>query len=301
MDWLNSIIKVEHPFLDPPALHALLAAYGSIDAFIPCNTDDPSPRQFFIRFSSAKAAQRACDAQLAVQGLRVLTLSQDPCLLDHYLTLCSSSLGRHINHASICIPHTPKRDAYIQPKTRRAPKGRKTGRIVGKRGPEQSACANERTSASLGNRKKYFSKQAMAVPGPAPKEPRPTLATSAPDDLLRSPATAVSDNFCMATKVKLRIAGEQLTFDLNKLEDDPKSIIELLKLASAERAHWLVLLMELIQVLEGQNVGQDEMKPIYLMLSGCETDLAKHNKAHSSIHYVNAQTWLQKVYGTYDS
>ena len=52
---------------------------------------------------------------------------------------------------------------------------------------------------------------------------------------------AVPAVFCVATKMELRVAGEQFIYDLNKLEDDPKSIIELLKLASAERAHWMIV------------------------------------------------------------
>ena len=42
------------------------------------------------------------------------------------------------------------------------------------------------------------------------------------------------------------------------------------------------------------------MKPAYLMLSGCETDLARDEKENSSTHNTNSRTWLQKVYGTFD-
>lgn len=42
------------------------------------------------------------------------------------------------------------------------------------------------------------------------------------------------------------------------------------------------------------------MKPTYLMLSGCEADLAKQAKESSSTHYTNSRAWLQKVYGTSD-
>lgn len=45
----------------------------------------------------------------------------------------------------------------------------------------------------------------------------------------------------MASKLELRVAGEQFIFDLSKLEDDPKSIIALLKVAYAERAHWMIV------------------------------------------------------------
>ena len=55
-------------------------------------------------------------------------------------------------------------------------------------------------------------------------------------NIITSPAS-----FCMASKIELRVAGEQFIYELSKLEDDPKSIIELLKLASAERAHWMIV------------------------------------------------------------
>ena len=47
------------------------------------------------------------------------------------------------------------------------------------------------------------------------------------------------------------------------------------------------------------------MKPAYLMLSGCEADLAKGTEGSdvdpqdASAHYQKSQTWLQKVYGTF--
>jgi len=52
--------------------------------------------------------------------------------------------------------------------------------------------------------------------------------------------------------------------------------------------------------LKHQGVDWDKMKPVYLMLSGCEADLARDEKENSSAHYTNSRTWLQKVYGTFD-
>lgn len=58
---------------------------------------------------------------------------------------------------------------------------------------------------------------------------------------MESPIITAPATFHMSNKIELRVAGEQFIFDLSKLEDDPKSIIELLKLASAERAHWMIV------------------------------------------------------------
>jgi hypothetical protein len=50
-------------------------------------------------------------------------------------------------------------------------------------------------------------------------------------------------------------------------------------------------------------ISEDDLKPAFLFLSGCETDLARQARAAESIpevaeHCTNAQMWLQKVYGS---
>ncbi|KAF8622730.1 hypothetical protein AX15_006821 [Amanita polypyramis BW_CC] len=398
MDWLNSIVKVEHPSLIPALLHSILTNYGKIDAFLPCNTNDATTRHFFVRYNSPRAAKSAYNNQYTVQGLRVSTLCQDPDLLDQYLTACSLDLNRDKPDAANGTHDVPEKDAYTQPRTRRRFKGRKSAKLQPKKYPEQqSSCPNRSPwwpdvksntlSSTLANppAPKHVMQRAnvmaVALPlssakssakrptrEPAAKavdpssnttSPKPVIQrfaevstptssnspvcndlcfaneectktsanpiqlSGAPCYLARSSVVAVPATFCMATKVELRVAGEQFIYDLNKLEDDPKSIIELLKLASVERAHWMVVgafyrrrgktraaikvMTELLKVLKGQSVDEEKMKPIYLMLSGCEADLAKARKSQdpssgvASTHYLNSQTWLQKVYGTFDN
>lgn len=51
-------------------------------------------------------------------------------------------------------------------------------------------------------------------------------------------------------------------------------------------------------------MSDSDLKPVYLLLAACETDLAKLAKAEKkaarvvSSHYASATTWLQKVFGT---
>jgi len=50
-------------------------------------------------------------------------------------------------------------------------------------------------------------------------------------------------------------------------------------------------------------ISEDDLKPAFLFLSGCETDLARQARAAQSTadtdeHYKNARMWLQKVYGS---
>lgn len=50
-----------------------------------------------------------------------------------------------------------------------------------------------------------------------------------------------------------------------------------------------------------QGLSGDDLKPAFLLLSGCEMDLAKRAKLSQASaaeeHYKTAETWLQKVYG----
>ena len=54
-----------------------------------------------------------------------------------------------------------------------------------------------------------------------------------------------------------------------------------------------------------RGVSESELKPAYLFLAGCESDLvrlskATNNQAAASEHYAAAQMWLQKVFGKPD-
>lgn len=53
-------------------------------------------------------------------------------------------------------------------------------------------------------------------------------------------------------------------------------------------------------------VSDDDLKPAFLFLSGCETDLAKWARSNGERvqedeHYKRSQMWLQKVYGNSDA
>jgi hypothetical protein len=57
--------------------------------------------------------------------------------------------------------------------------------------------------------------------------------------------------------------------------------------------------------MEENGVQEDELKPAFLMLSGCETDLMKMTRstdgALSDEHLKRSKEWLQKVYGKFNS
>lgn len=190
------------------------------DAFLPCSST------VFVRYNSPQAAQSAYNAQRRVQGLRVFTLSQDPLLLDQYLTLRSSNFKCSMGSRDPTVGS----DAYTQIRIPRGPRSH----IVQLQAPSSKA------SAPGGNAAISTSSTSKGT-GPLTSHLYDAPSSDAPGCLMESPIITAPATFRMANKIELRVAGEQFIFDLSKLEDDPKSIIELLKLASAERAHWMIV------------------------------------------------------------
>lgn len=133
--------------------------------------------------------------------------------------------------------------------------------------------------------------------------------------------------------------GEVITYDLKALDPDTRPIIELLKITDSEHGSWMTVgayyrrsgntraAMSVIQtMIQGNSVydrdmlpshqhetapiamtehgiSEDDLKPAFLFLSGCETDLARQARAAESIpevaeHCTNTRMWLQKVYGS---
>ncbi|KAJ8077321.1 hypothetical protein PM082_001751 [Marasmius tenuissimus] len=118
----------------------------------------------------------------------------------------------------------------------------------------------------------------------------------------------------------MSLSGVSFSYDLGAIKSDPHEVIELLKVASSERGNWIhvaayyrrranpraaiAVITAMLEVMVQQKTPEAELKPAYLLLSGCETDLAKrarNENKNSTEHYRNAQTWLQKVYGTFDN
>jgi len=53
--------------------------------------------------------------------------------------------------------------------------------------------------------------------------------------------------------------------------------------------------------MQQHGVQEDDLKPAFLMLSGCETDLMKMSRSTDAVaseqHFQRSKEWLQKVYG----
>lgn len=138
------------------------------------------------------------------------------------------------------------------------------------------------------------------------------------------------------TSISMNLCGQVVTYNLKSLGINPQVIIELLKVTKSECASWMIVsafyrrrgeprngISVMKSFIEGRKfllyqvpfsspgaeriaggiqAESDELRPAFLLLSGCETDLArlaKTKKAPESVmrgHYTAAQEYLQKVF-----
>ncbi|THV02377.1 hypothetical protein K435DRAFT_963110 [Dendrothele bispora CBS 962.96] len=154
-----------------------------------------------------------------------------------------------------------------------------------------------------------------SVPVPSTKSPQES-ASSLVHSSSASPVPTIDPRATLSSHIAVSFSGETFTYDLRSLQSDPREIIQLLKSSASERGNWMIIaahyrrignpsaaitvMTELLDVMAQHSVPEQDLKPVFLLLSGCEKDLGtKHKNADVKIsadHYRNAQKWLQKVY-----
>uniref|UniRef100_A0A0W0FH59 Uncharacterized protein n=1 Tax=Moniliophthora roreri TaxID=221103 RepID=A0A0W0FH59_MONRR len=137
--------------------------------------------------------------------------------------------------------------------------------------------------------------------------------------------------------ITMSLSGILFSYNLNNLKSDPHEITELLRATSSEYGNWIVVgafyrrkglphaaisviqtmlqglassgshqhLLNLFPLVMAQRqIPEEDLKPAYLLLCGCETDLAKktrHDHPLSAVHQEKSIKWLRKVYGDFKS
>ncbi|KAF7965902.1 hypothetical protein HWV62_40987 [Athelia sp. TMB] len=119
------------------------------------------------------------------------------------------------------------------------------------------------------------------------------------------------------TNLALTISGVVVPYNLNTLDPDPQNIINLLKLSSSERDKWMVtaccyrrngmseaaieIVQTMVEVMMEHGTKEEDLKPAFLMLSACATDVArtlKNGNTKSSEEYAHkARVWFLKAFG----
>lgn len=118
----------------------------------------------------------------------------------------------------------------------------------------------------------------------------------------------------------MTLGGQHITFNLEGLDVDPHSIIELLRSTSSDRDKWMIVgasyrrkgnthaaltvVATMVQVLNDLGLKACELRPAFLMLSSCHTELWRRTRAQdgsetetSVAHLDMSRRWLQLVYG----
>ncbi|KAF4567501.1 hypothetical protein EYR36_011123 [Pleurotus pulmonarius] len=150
--------------------------------------------------------------------------------------------------------------------------------------------------------------------------PKGSVSSKTPSLFSSKTKSAPVMAFSMDGRLSITYHGETFSYDMKTTDGDPRAIIALLKLSTSDPGTWLTaaayhrrqgyprsaldILMALLQFMDGLDVSDTQRKPVWLMLSGCETDMAKTAKgdptprpAVIAQHYKESVKWLQKVYG----
>ncbi|KAJ7924938.1 hypothetical protein B0H13DRAFT_1976807 [Mycena leptocephala] len=276
MDSLKRVVKVEKS--TPESLN-LRRIFGP-ELFLSCLTLWPD----------AASAERAVSLKLDIAGVRVLQVVSQPRLVDQYRVVNPSAFAEGDDLQS------------------NAGTGRSSGLVRNELGgnrverPNNGRPDNLETSSS----------------GPQTSLLLQTLKSS--DTPISHPSGPQADTVETRPKnrILMRLCGENITLDLRSLAGNPVTVIELLKVTSSERGNWLIVgayyrrtgnpagarevVTAMLEALKQFNIPETELKPAFLLLSGCETDLGKLARVKgdtdkASEHYSNAQKWLHRVYG----
>ncbi|KAJ7045643.1 hypothetical protein C8F04DRAFT_1065568 [Mycena alexandri] len=320
MDFLKRVVKVEKSTRESLNLRRIFGP-GS------CGEIRALHASGFIEFADAASATRALSMKLDIPGVRVLDLASVH-LVNQYRVINPSAFGEGDAMQSNAGAGRVQSDLGG---TNRSERPRPDDVLPL---PGTSSVPQIGLLQSLKSTNTPISQS--SAPPPDPVETRPLLSDAAllpaiPSLILShsfpsplpSPATSSSvppaNPFpCIEDHILMRLCGENITLDLRCLAADPATVIELLKVTASERGNWLIVgayyrrtgnpvgaiavVTAMLEALKQFNIPEHELKPAFLLLSGCETDLGKLARSNSdpdkvSEHYSNAQQWLQKVYG----
>ncbi|KAJ7594411.1 hypothetical protein C8J56DRAFT_1044154 [Mycena floridula] len=321
---MDQVVKVVGNLnFTPRDIHTILSKCGKIHAIYEyCDqleTETPTTH-FFINFTDAVGPERAVALRPDVTGLRIFAICKDPHLIEQYRAVNPSAVEAFFNeqkrdNLQNLNPRRFERDTTRRVRTRtRKPYKHNIDNTASDATPNIfSALRSTKTPLLCSDRPLNVSRN----PSPELKVIPPSashifsFSTS-----LVSGSPSIGPIYAMDARVTIPILGELMLCDLRQLEADPEPMIQLLNKTESERGTWMIVgaqyrrmgnpsaaikvISGMVETMSSCNVQEAELKPAFLLLSGCELDLAKacRNPSEASEHYKCSQTWLQKVYGT---
>ncbi|KAJ7647207.1 hypothetical protein FB45DRAFT_892750 [Roridomyces roridus] len=287
MDALKRVVKVEKS--TPEASLNLRRIFGPPTAEIRA-----IHASGFIEFVDVAGAEHALSLKLDIPGVRVRDVATQPRLVEQYRIINPSAFetaeGDFQSNAAA-------RGQTPLPRVPRVPSSSpETGPLL--KALEHSNTLVSRPSVDA--------------------DPTPVASPSpVPHSLPAAPST--NPFICTDTRILMRLCGEQISLNLSTLAGDPGAVIQLLKLTASERGNWLIVgayyrrtrnpqagkavVSAMLEAMKQFNIPDSDLKPAFLLLSGCESDLGKAARSQGdpadkiADHYSNAQKWLHKVYG----
>ncbi|KAK7005624.1 40S ribosomal protein [Favolaschia claudopus] len=314
---LKRVIKVEKSIPEPINLRRIFGS-GS------CGEIRALHASGFIEFANAVDAQRALSLKHDIPGIHVLDVASEPRLVEQYLLVNPSAFAKNDLHpfgahrssdsrTDDCV-HSSRRPegALSSPASEARPFMRSS------EPPKGSVSQHLGLSPDLVEKWRISDHDSLL-----PAIPSISLTPSFPVHLSSSSSTfspfSVANPFpCIQSHILMRLCGENISLDLRSLADNAATVIELLNATLSERGNWLIVgayyrrsgdpvsaitvITGMLEAMKQFNIPENDLKPAFLLLAGCESDLGKLARSKGdtdkiSEHHSNAQKWLHRVYG----
>lgn len=338
MDLLKTVLKVENHTKEPLNIRGIFARCGEIPSLYPYDAGVSGASLYFMKFTNIENAERAIGLELGGVGIRVYPISTNPQLIKQYRSTNPSDFDSYGRPRRTSTSNAPK-DTLDR---RRGSTSVVRAEASGVMHLEFSRDRNLSNAASYTSKPLVMPMQGSSKSSgtgggdahvtprqPSSSTPLLTPVTNVKDDLNSQAPTVVVSSIDAAPStsafplsfsntITMSLSGGAITFDLQELQQDPQVIIDILKLTQSERGNWMIVAANYrrssntpaaVSVLDAmttelmkRGVSEQDLKPAFLMLSGCEVELAKKAKekkdtAAASVHYRAAQKWLQRVFG----
>ncbi|TDL26116.1 hypothetical protein BD410DRAFT_895544 [Rickenella mellea] len=336
-DWASRVVDV-HTWRSERQIRDVFSTVGEIRRFYPWGTGRTDKHHFFIEYSTVDAAQRASELGRNETEVQVHSLAANVTMQGRFCALVSASQ----NHPNRCASGSNLVATRVNlPPT--SPKLRTRGQRARSASPlirHQSSSAFDRNFSGIpGAPVSQLSTLTTRECQPRAKfshifTPDLSISTRDPDSICAeseknaSAAMAATQNhkapagnaYKATSRIPIVICSETIWFDLETLEDDPSGIISTLKQAHDASGSWimvgahyrragmvdsaLMVITSFLQEMGETDTRDSALKPAYLLLSRCYSDLAhklllkEGNESDAVKSYrEKAQEWIQRIYG----
>ncbi|KAJ7251556.1 hypothetical protein B0H12DRAFT_1119582 [Mycena haematopus] len=321
MNSLKRVVKIEKSTPESLNLRRIFGA-GS------CGEIRAIHASGFIEFEDSTSAERAVSLKLDIPGVRVFAVASQQRLVDQYRVVNPSAFAeRDDRQSGSSTGRSSEVRNDIGTTNRRETPDIKENDTLSSPVPETGFLLQSLKSS--GTPVSQPSDPRADIVEPSLSHNDAMLAATSPVAVSRSFPTHLSSPApssssaanpfpCIEKRILMRLCGENITLDLSSFAGDPSTVIELLKVTLSERGNWLIVgayyrrtgnpaaaitvVTAMLEALKQFNIPDDDLKPAFLLLSGCETDLGKLARFKCdadkvSEHYNNAQKWLHRIYG----